>query len=69
MNEKQTFSKLQDSSHSNGHPSPESLGSFHLIHELYEEYIFLIIEHKVALVIGETPIAVIGGKYNEIRPM
>lgn len=36
--------------------SPESSGSFHLIRELYDEYIFLLIEHKVALERGETRI-------------
>lgn len=38
--------------------SPESFGSFHLIHELYEEYILFLIEHKVVLETEETSVAV-----------
>jgi regulatory factor X 1/2/3 len=40
--------------------SVASFGSFHLIRLLYDEYMFFVIEHKVALETGETPIAVIG---------
>ncbi|XP_021921953.1 transcription factor RFX3-like [Zootermopsis nevadensis] len=41
-----------------------SFGSFHLIRLLYDEYMFFLIGHQVALETGETPIAVMGGKYN-----
>lgn len=40
--------------------SAASFGSFHLIRLLYDEYMFYLIEHEVALVTGETPIAVMG---------
>ncbi|XP_076371286.1 transcription factor RFX3-like isoform X2 [Tachypleus tridentatus] len=40
--------------------SAASFGSFHLIRLLYDEYMFYLIEHKVAETIGETPIAVMG---------
>uniref|UniRef100_A0A8D8X1B8 DNA-binding protein RFX2 n=2 Tax=Cacopsylla melanoneura TaxID=428564 RepID=A0A8D8X1B8_9HEMI len=42
--------------------SAASFGSFHLIRLLYDEYMFYLIEHQVALATGETPIAVIGSK-------
>ncbi|XP_054275463.1 DNA-binding protein RFX2-like isoform X2 [Macrosteles quadrilineatus] len=40
--------------------SAASFGSFHLIRLLYDEYMFYLIEHQVALATGETPIAVMG---------
>lgn len=45
--------------------SAASFGSFHLIRLLYDEYMFYLIEHEVALVTGETPIAVMGS--SEVR--
>ncbi|XP_066992717.1 DNA-binding protein RFX2 isoform X2 [Anabrus simplex] len=44
--------------------SAASFGSFHLIRLLYDEYMFFLIEHQVAHETGETPIAVMGEKYN-----
>ncbi|PNF37252.1 hypothetical protein B7P43_G00395 [Cryptotermes secundus] len=41
-----------------------SFGCFHAIRLLYDEYMFFVIEHKVAQATGETPIAVMGWKYN-----
>lgn len=38
--------------------SAASFGSFHLIRLLYDEYMFFLIEHKVAKASGKTPIAV-----------
>lgn len=38
--------------------SAASFGSFHLIRLLYDEYMFFLIEHRVAKVTGRTPIAV-----------
>ncbi|XP_066980347.1 DNA-binding protein RFX2-like isoform X11 [Macrobrachium rosenbergii] len=48
--------------------SAASFGSFHLIRLLYDEYMFYLVEHKVASSLGLTPIAVIsqvlgGGNY------
>ena len=40
--------------------SAGSFGSFHLIRLLYDEYMFYLVEHKVAAATGETPIAVMG---------
>lgn len=40
--------------------SAASFGSFHLIRLLYDEYMFYIVEHKVAEATHTTPIAVIG---------
>ncbi|XP_017654622.1 DNA-binding protein RFX2 isoform X1 [Nannospalax galili] len=40
--------------------SAASFGSFHLIRLLYDEYMFYLVEHRVAEVTGETPIAVMG---------
>ena len=40
--------------------SAASFGSFHLIRLLYDEYMFYLVEHRVAMVTGETPIAVMG---------
>ncbi|XP_053698660.1 DNA-binding protein RFX2 [Sabethes cyaneus] len=42
--------------------SAGSFGSFHLIRLLYDEYMFFIIEHKVAEATQTTPIAVMGEK-------
>ncbi|CAO1427183.1 unnamed protein product [Diamesa tonsa] len=42
--------------------SAASFGSFHLIRLLYDEYMFFIIEHKVAEETGATPIAVMMGE-------
>ncbi|CAH1775364.1 unnamed protein product [Owenia fusiformis] len=40
--------------------SAASFGSFHLIRLLYDEYMFYLVEHKVASATGDTPIAVMG---------
>jgi len=40
--------------------SAASFGSFHLIRLLYDEYIFYLVEHKVAAATQQTPIAVMG---------
>lgn len=40
--------------------SAASFGSFHLIRLLYDEYMYFLIEHRVAKAKGETPIAVMG---------
>ncbi|XP_067829207.1 MHC class II regulatory factor RFX1a isoform X1 [Heptranchias perlo] len=40
--------------------SAASFGSFHLIRLLYDEYMYYLIEHRVAQSKGETPIAVMG---------
>ena len=40
--------------------SAASFGSFHLIRLLYDEYMFYLVEHRVAQAKGETPIAVMG---------
>ena len=40
--------------------SAASFGSFHLIRLLYDEYMFYLVEHRVAMVTGETSIAVMG---------
>ena len=40
--------------------SAASFGSFHLIRLLYDEYMFYLIEHKVAAATGETPVAAFG---------
>ena len=40
--------------------SAASFGSFHLIRLLYDEYMFYLVEHKVASATGETPVAVMG---------
>lgn len=45
--------------------SAASFGSFHLIRLLYDEYMFYLVEHRVAQATGETPIAVMG----EVRQM
>lgn len=38
--------------------SAVSFGSFHLIRLLYDEYMFYLVEHKVAAATSRTPIAV-----------
>ena len=38
--------------------SAASFGSFHLIRLLYDEYMFYLIEHKVASATGDNPVAV-----------
>jgi len=40
--------------------SAASFGSFHLIRLLYDEYMFYLVEHRVAMATGETSIAVMG---------
>ncbi|TRY91434.1 hypothetical protein DNTS_018801 [Danionella cerebrum] len=40
--------------------SAASFGSFHLIRLLYDEYMYYLIEHRVAQAKGQTPIAVMG---------
>ena len=40
--------------------SASSFGSFHLIRLLFDEYIFYLIEHRVAKVTGKTPLQVLG---------
>nr|XP_031830230.1 DNA-binding protein RFX2 isoform X5 [Nomia melanderi] len=42
--------------------SAASFGSFHLMRLLYDEYMFYLIEHQVAIATGTTPIAVTGDK-------
>nr|XP_023699561.1 DNA-binding protein RFX2-like [Paramormyrops kingsleyae] len=51
--------------------SAASFGSFHLIRLLYDEYMFYLVEHRVALATGETPIAVMGefSDLNSMMPM
>uniref|UniRef100_A0A8C5ES63 RFX-type winged-helix domain-containing protein n=1 Tax=Gouania willdenowi TaxID=441366 RepID=A0A8C5ES63_GOUWI len=46
--------------------SAASFGSFHLIRLLYDEYMFYLVEHRVAQVTGETPIGVMGEVQNVI---
>ena len=40
--------------------SAASFGSFHLIRLLYDEFMFYLVEHKVASATGQTSIAVMG---------
>ncbi|XP_029607056.1 DNA-binding protein RFX2 isoform X3 [Salmo trutta] len=51
--------------------SAASFGSFHLIRLLYDEYMFYLVEHRVAQATGETPIAVMGefSDLNSMLPM
>ncbi|XP_078279630.1 DNA-binding protein RFX2-like isoform X4 [Rhinoraja longicauda] len=51
--------------------SAASFGSFHLIRLLYDEYMFYLVEHRVALATGETPIAVMGefGDLSSMSPL
>lgn len=46
--------------------SAASFGSFHLIRLLYDEYMFYLVEHRVAQATGETPIAVMGEVSSQI---
>lgn len=48
--------------------SAASFGSFHLIRLLYDEYMFYLVEHKVAKAIGASPMAVMGevSDYNNV---
>ncbi|XP_075453164.1 transcription factor RFX3 isoform X3 [Ascaphus truei] len=50
--------------------SAASFGSFHLIRLLYDEYMFYLVEHRVAQATGESPIAVMGefGDLNDASP-
>ncbi|XP_035710634.1 uncharacterized protein LOC110854212 isoform X2 [Folsomia candida] len=45
--------------------SAASFGSFHLLRLLYDEYMFYLVEHRVAQVSGIVPIAVIGKKSSD----
>lgn len=47
--------------------SAASFGSFHLIRLLYDEYMFFIVEHKVAEATRTTPIAVMGKTDHIVR--
>ena len=38
--------------------SAASFGSFHLIRLLFDEYMFYLVEHKVAVATSKTPIAI-----------
>lgn len=49
--------------------SAASFGSFHLIRLLYDEYMFYLVEHRVAQATGETPIAVMGEVREASRTM
>ena len=40
--------------------SASSFGSFHLIRLLFDEYIFYLIEHRVAKATAKTPLQVLG---------
>ncbi len=46
--------------------SAASFGSFHLIRLLYDEYMYYLIEHRVAQAKGETPIAVMGEVWHKL---
>lgn len=46
--------------------SAASFGSFHLIRLLYDEYMFYLIEHKVAAATEKSPIAVMGEVRHQI---
>ncbi|XP_072261282.1 DNA-binding protein RFX2 isoform X2 [Pyxicephalus adspersus] len=48
--------------------SAASFGSFHLIRLLYDEYMFYLVEHRVARATGETPIAVMG-EFSDLTTM
>ena len=48
--------------------SAASFGSFHLIRLLYDEYMFYLIEQRVAQAINKTPVAVMAtGKLTGIQ--
>lgn len=46
--------------------SAASFGSFHLIRLLYDEYMFYLVEHKVAKAVGASPVAVMGEVHTPI---
>ncbi|XP_020022115.1 DNA-binding protein RFX2 isoform X2 [Castor canadensis] len=48
--------------------SAASFGSFHLIRLLYDEYMFYLVENRVAEATGETPIAVMG-EFNDLSSL
>uniref|UniRef100_A0A8C2A620 Transcription factor RFX3 n=1 Tax=Cyprinus carpio TaxID=7962 RepID=A0A8C2A620_CYPCA len=48
--------------------SAASFGSFHLIRLLYDEYMFYLVEHRVAQATGETPIRVMG-EFQDLNTM
>ncbi|ESO01065.1 hypothetical protein HELRODRAFT_82191, partial [Helobdella robusta] len=48
--------------------SAASFGSFHLIRLLFDEYMFFLVEKKVASIAGETTVATVGNK-NLVRKM
>ncbi|XP_060037952.1 DNA-binding protein RFX2 isoform X2 [Erinaceus europaeus] len=48
--------------------SAASFGSFHLIRLLYDEYMFYLVERRVAEAAGETPIAVMG-EFNDLASL
>uniref|UniRef100_A0A8C7RYG9 Transcription factor RFX3 n=1 Tax=Oncorhynchus mykiss TaxID=8022 RepID=A0A8C7RYG9_ONCMY len=48
--------------------SAASFGSFHLIRLLYDEYMFYLVEHRVAQATGETPIGVMG-EFDDLNAM
>ncbi|XP_042564837.1 DNA-binding protein RFX2 isoform X2 [Clupea harengus] len=48
--------------------SAASFGSFHLIRLLYDEYMFYLVEHRIAQATGETPIAVMG-EFSDLNSM
>lgn len=49
--------------------SAASFGSFHLIRLLYDEYMFYLIEHKVARSSSKTPITVMTEVRQVIAPL
>uniref|UniRef100_A0A8C5G4L7 RFX-type winged-helix domain-containing protein n=1 Tax=Gouania willdenowi TaxID=441366 RepID=A0A8C5G4L7_GOUWI len=49
--------------------SAASFGSFHLIRLLYDEYMYYLIEHRVAQAKGETPIAIMGEVLYELNDL
>ncbi|XP_031682234.1 transcription factor RFX3-like isoform X2 [Oncorhynchus kisutch] len=48
--------------------SAASFGSFHLIRLLYDEYMFYLVEHRVAQATGQTPISVMG-EFDDLNAM
>ncbi|XP_057177381.1 transcription factor RFX3 isoform X2 [Triplophysa rosa] len=48
--------------------SAASFGSFHLIRLLYDEYMFYLVEHRVAQATGDTPIGVMG-EFQDLNTM
>ncbi|XP_026076334.1 transcription factor RFX3 isoform X4 [Carassius auratus] len=48
--------------------SAASFGSFHLIRLLYDEYMFYLVEHRVAQATGETPIGIMG-EFQDLNTM